>query len=237
MIVFVSPHFDDAIGSCGCLINKLVTLGESIQILTVFTGEHDGKVSEFAKKLLDLWKLKNGVIERNIENIKACNVLGVGYSNLPYIEALYRKLGSWLYPFDGDLFGHIHYADFYLPKEISSVISNIYSKDTIFYFPSGRGNHVDHILVKQVGELLLGNGFRVSFYTDFSYEGLITNDVNVHKVTRYFNVGDLEKKIKAFNEYKSQLKMLFKVADSREYFTRENMTEDGVVYEEYYESF
>jgi len=234
MIAFVSPHFDDAIGSCGCLINSLTSKGEDVQVLTVFAGEHDGKVSEFAKLLLNLWNLSNGVTERNVENIEACNILGANYFNLHFVEALYRKEKDWLYPSDGDLFGPINICDYNLSSEIADEIIRLYNRNTIFYFPSARGKHVDHLIVKAAGEILVSKGYTVRFYTDFSYSGEISNSLKIRKELTYFSTIDFEKKIRAFNAYKSQLKMLFDSDDSRDYFSKENKTKNGDIYEEYY---
>ncbi len=46
---------------------------------------------------------------------------------------------------------------------------------------------------------------------------------------------DLKMKIHAVNAYKSQLQMLFDSDDSSAYFTKENLSDEGEVYEVYYE--
>lgn len=38
MYVFISPHFDDAIGSAGGVINRLVESGEECCIMTIMTA-------------------------------------------------------------------------------------------------------------------------------------------------------------------------------------------------------
>lgn len=235
MKVFVSPHFDDAIGSSGCLIHSLVAAAEEVQILTIFAGEHDGNISEFARKMLSIWHLRNGVTERALENAEACSILGTKDLNFLFIEALYRKDIDWLYPFDGDLFGPIKSFDMNLPRKIADEIANNFGKETVFFFPGGRGKHVDHLLVKQAGEILYSKGFRVWFYTDFSYTGEINKGFKMRKIVKKFNMIDLNVKIRAFNAYKSQLQMLFKSDDASEYFFKENLSKEGEVYEEYYE--
>ena len=34
--IFISPHYDDAIGSCGCLIDLLSKKNYNVDVLTVF---------------------------------------------------------------------------------------------------------------------------------------------------------------------------------------------------------
>lgn len=235
MTVFVSPHFDDAIGSCGCLINNLVQCGETVEILTVFAGRHGCQnVSNFSKTLLKLWQLVDGIIERAEENVISCSRIGAVVRNLPFIEAIYRNCnGRWLYPNANDIFGKIQPEDKLLPNGIANTINSIYSDNIRFYFPGGRGSHVDHLLVKFAGEILASRGYNIILYTDFSYEGQINSIFPLEEETLYFGRDDLKAKIFAMDAYKSQLKMLFGSASSSSYFYKENIKGDKV-YEQYF---
>lgn len=51
--VFISPHYDDAVGSCACLIDWLIRKKYSVDILTVFSRQYIGKKSELAQNILD----------------------------------------------------------------------------------------------------------------------------------------------------------------------------------------
>ena len=52
--VFVAPHPDDVALSCGGLIASLRELGQSITILTVYsgTGDRDGDANEYQREAL-----------------------------------------------------------------------------------------------------------------------------------------------------------------------------------------
>lgn len=40
--IFISPHYDDAIGSCACLIDLLIKKKYNVDILTVFSKQYIG---------------------------------------------------------------------------------------------------------------------------------------------------------------------------------------------------
>ena len=75
--IFISPHYDDAVGSCACLIDWLIRKKYSVDILTVFSRQYIGKKSELAQNILDFCGLEDGVVERTLENKKACSYLHV----------------------------------------------------------------------------------------------------------------------------------------------------------------
>lgn len=234
MNVVISPHFDDGIGSCGCLIYELVQAGELVELLTVFGGRRSNQISAFARKLLDMWNLRDGVAERIAEDMLACKRLGAKQRILPFIEALYRKNADrWLYPEDGDLFRSARSEDAELTEQIAAKLLTIYSKEDLLLFPGGRGKHVDHLLVKRAGERLLQMGYRVEFYREFSYEGEIDGINRAVRYRRFFPEAALFAKIDAMNAYSSQLAMLFLNADATLYFQAENI-ERGEIFEQYY---
>ena len=39
--VFVSPHFDDAVCSCGCLMTQFVKQSHRVFLVTVFANKHN----------------------------------------------------------------------------------------------------------------------------------------------------------------------------------------------------
>ena len=56
--LFLSPHYDDAIYSCGGTIASLTAAGESVTILTICAGAPpSGQLSWFAEQLHERWGL------------------------------------------------------------------------------------------------------------------------------------------------------------------------------------
>lgn len=234
MYIFLSPHFDDAIGSCGCWMYDLRKQNEKVEIVTVFAGERPETISPFAKELLELWGLENGVNERIQENEMASLVLGVTNREYPFVEAIYRMCdGDWLYPKDGDIFEELAEVDNYISEELMIMLCENYSKNDTFVFPSARGKHVDHILVKRTGEKLHKKGYSVLFYNDFSYDGQNKISYDNQELIMEFSQEHLDKKIESMLMYKSQLGMLFETIGIHNYYRIENKMNDKI-FEKYY---
>ncbi|MDO5568562.1 MAG: PIG-L family deacetylase [bacterium] len=206
---YVSPHYDDAIGSCGGKIYFDFLSNISSTIITVFS-EVEEPFSEYAKKLHDYWKIENPYLERKKENENACIIVKAHEINLPYKDAIYRSCNNkYLYPNDGDIFNPINSLDNDLCNQIIENIKSIIKKDDIVYFPLGVGNHVDHMIVHNVGVILKKEGYNIKFYRDFSYKcDLVLN--NEYK-KNIFKLSDelIEKKSIAMSKYVSQIEMLF----------------------------
>ncbi|NTV35511.1 MAG: PIG-L family deacetylase, partial [Anaerolineaceae bacterium] len=54
--IFLSPHFDDAVFSCGGLIYEQVQQGDQVEIWTICAGDlPEGQLSPFAEELHARW--------------------------------------------------------------------------------------------------------------------------------------------------------------------------------------
>lgn len=233
MIYIISPHFDDAIGSCGGMISKCKG-NEKITIVTVFTKEPITPLSEFALHLNDLWNVENAVITRTAENKSACEYLNLPYINLGFTEAIYRKdNGRDLYPREGDIFGEIDPADNTLPIEIADKINELVDTNDTVILPAAVGKHVDHILVLKSYKYLKEE-IHISFYKDFSYEGFPYLDFIKESVI-YISASNLNEKKKAVLKYNSQINMLFEeFGGIDKYYDSINST-NGKYFEVYYQ--
>lgn len=141
--IFLSPHFDDAVVSCGGTIAKLVYQREDVLVLTVFTKNPD--IKKLPKKFH-----KFAIYEqRKREDQKALDRLGVDYKRLDVEERAYRQpllkkttdifkinLSEGLKQFSN--IAKIH-------AEFDKLIEK-YPKTT-FYAPLAIGNHFDHVEV------------------------------------------------------------------------------------------
>lgn len=209
-ILYISPHYDDAIISCGGKIYSDVKEGHNVSVVTIFS-EVKGPFSDYAKSLHSYWKLTDPFLERRNENINACKILGVENITLGLEDAIYRTFNSkFLYPNNGDIFRKINLHDKNIKNKIVDKIKKIATKDSTIYFPLGIGNHVDHVLAFRSGLQLRKEGYRIGFYMDFSYSGSIPtecNDMNQKKVK--LTKEALDAKCNAVKKYASQLCMLF----------------------------
>lgn len=234
--VFVSPHYDDAIGSCGCLIGYLANNGYETEGLTIFGEKCKESISNFANTILSFCGLSNGVLERKLENKQACKILNTVDRNLFFQDAIFRQFFEerWLYNSFQELFSSIKNEDLLLQTDILSEMINRYSKEnTILFFPSAKRGHVDHIIVNKVGIQLKKMNYHTNFYNEFIYnQNYISNEAIV-KYRLEFTENDLYRKITAMMAYKSQHKMLFENSDIYKYYLNNNMM-NGRVFEIYY---
>ena len=56
-LLFISPHMDDAVLSCGGYIGKLADNDYPVMVLTLFCGSPEGPLSPLARGMHDEWKL------------------------------------------------------------------------------------------------------------------------------------------------------------------------------------
>lgn len=91
--IFLSPHLDDAIFSCGDYISKLTSEGEIVLVITIFSGYPlSQQLQPSAKQFHKLCNLgKYPIEERKKEDRLACERLQCDFRHLSYYECLYRK--------------------------------------------------------------------------------------------------------------------------------------------------
>jgi LmbE family N-acetylglucosaminyl deacetylase len=95
--------------------------------------------------------------------------LGLHRRTLPLPDAIYRG-NPPLYPEEADLFGFIHTDD---ARELEPRLLHLFEAadktGTLWLFPSGIGRHVDHQILRRVGERLGSGGRAVLFYAELPY--------------------------------------------------------------------
>ncbi len=220
LTVFVSPHFDDVVGSISGTIAQQVVMGHDTEILTIFGGHEQSPLSSLAREIHAAWGYHPAVKVRRREDLTACRILNTKQRMLDFPEALYRldHKNDPCYPTLDAIFKEPHPDDAVLAHKIAQEIEKIFASDSIkFYFPLGIGNHVDHFITNKAGQILKEKGYNVFFYAEFYYEdpeGFFTEFLkNAHKIE--LSPPEIAKKISAFSCYHSQIPSLFG--------TRENM--------------
>ena len=84
-VVFLSPHMDDAVLSCGGTIHRLNRRKVPVEVVTVFTGSPTGELSPLAKWMHNAWGLPyNAVVYRREEDRQAIASLGGRATYLPF---------------------------------------------------------------------------------------------------------------------------------------------------------
>ena len=177
--IFLSPHFDDVVYSCGGTLGVQVSSGLHPLVITIFGGPPatNTPLSPFAQNVHSKWgadpaKGALGVIEtRRKEDAAALEYLQADYLWLDYPDAVYRGNPAY-YTSDRQLIGgKIHPADQAMEKELGQLLLDLQSgqPDSVWYAPLGIGCHVDHQIVCSAADRLVQRNTKVYFYEDFPY--------------------------------------------------------------------
>ncbi len=172
--IFVSPHMDDAVLSCGGLIYQLAQAGESVTVFSVMAGSvpPDVPISPFIEEHFRRWKLgPDPVPGRRAEDTRAVQGLGAHVRFGSFPDVLYRTdgQGSPLCPDLSAMFGEIDPRDPVL-AHMNHITGELDPAATI-YAPLGAGHHVDHQLVRDAVSrwARAQAGVAVLFYEEYPY--------------------------------------------------------------------
>jgi LmbE family N-acetylglucosaminyl deacetylase len=220
--VYLSPHLDDAVLSCGGAIHQQVMAGRRPLVVTLFAGRPPANVdlSAFAQSLHARWGDPADVIAtRWAEDQAALAALGTDYLRLNYPDCIYRgreHAGEWYYASEEAIFGPVHPAEQGLPVELAVTLTEFIppGDDVTLYVPLTIGNHVDHQVAFATALILKAQGWQVQFYEDYPYaetDGAVAARGASHWQSTIVPLGkeDLEAKIQAIACYESQIRVLF----------------------------
>lgn len=219
--LFISPHLDDAILSCGGYINHLHSQGIKVVVPTIFTADYNGEtpLSELAQSNLRKWALgAYPFAKRCEEDRSAALCLGAEELHLGFQDCIFRQdaHGNFLYTrrvidvpvhsFDLD---HLVSA---LKKSLDELLLKYAGRNVRIFCPLGLGAHVDHLLVRLAVEVV-SSPEMIAYYEEFPY-ALRTN-VNGSQIesmsprTVRLSQSDLQARLSASSEYISQIPGLF----------------------------
>lgn len=168
--IYLSPHLDDVILSCGGLIREQTYSKTQVEIWTICAGDPPSEeLSAFAQTLHANWGtgMDASTLRRN-EDIAACRIVGARYRHLPFLDCIYRQStdGSWLYPSEESIFGELSMEDAPTIFTLRTFLATILKTDDILVIPLSVGNHVDHQWVRMAAEELKQPLF---YYADAPY--------------------------------------------------------------------
>jgi len=168
--IYLAPHLDDAVLSCGGQIFEETRRGKRVLVVTLMAGDPPARVSEYAQHLHTRWQLaRDAVAVRRREDRAACAILAADTLHCQIADCIYRvhpKTGAPLYLSDGDIFGNVHPADAPLVAEIAALLAGLPAAARVVA-PLTVGHHVDHQLVRQAAEHCFGH--QLEFYEDYPY--------------------------------------------------------------------
>ncbi len=220
--LYLSPHLDDAVYSCGGLIYAQAAAGQPVTVMTLCAGSPDpDRLSPLAQGYHRDWGGgPDPMAARREEDRAALRILGASPLHLSTLDGIYRWHGDQpLYPERDLLFaGPDGREAEALPaawqEEVESL--GLDRLRTCIYAPLGVGGHVDHELPRRLGLRLLASGWRVRFYEDYPYvelapggaataQGAFGQGAWQAEVARV----DAEVKIAAMMGYRSQIGRVF----------------------------
>ena len=185
--LFLSPHLDDAVLSCGALL-KESTRARDITVATLFTETAAPPHTRAARTYVSQCAAPNAETlfnGRRAEDRQVLEQLGVRYVHLGLADALFRQrdpvpgfelLKRWLpelvyryptYRFDIAL-GRISRGDRALIAALRASVEDLLEQTgaELLFCPLGVGRHVDHVITRLVGSYFPD---QVVYYADFPY--------------------------------------------------------------------
>lgn len=229
--LFVSPHLDDGVLSCGALISDLRP-GHEITVATVFSSAAPGPVSLSARQYLrqcrstdpqSLYRL------RQAEDQEVLTRLGVETVHLGAVEALFRRrprltplrafIGRFL-PELSLVYPTYRYhvirrspsrQEDELVRQITGEVMALVAarQPRTVFLPLGLGGHVDHMIVRSVGQACPDLAV---YYADFPYSARQGEDdsfARAHGLVPVEWRRGVEDKTELIKAYRSQWPSLF----------------------------
>ncbi|MFI7546850.1 PIG-L family deacetylase [Actinoplanes sp. NPDC049599] len=186
--LFVSPHLDDCVLSCGALLTALRDTRQ-VTVATLFTAAAPGPVSLSARSYLRQCGARDAQAlyrARREEDRKVLTELGVEVVHLGLTEALFRRpermtsarrLAARWWPELGLTYptyrlhvitGRPSRRDAAVVRRAADEIMALVAarRPATVFLPLGLGGHVDHLIARSVGERCPGLAV---YYADFPY--------------------------------------------------------------------
>jgi LmbE family N-acetylglucosaminyl deacetylase len=170
--VYLSPHLDDAVLSCGGRIWQQAQERARVLVVTIFGGAPapDAPLSPFAQNLHARWgHPADAAGRRQEEDRAALALLGADPLHWAYIDCIYRQTPDGRFPYDSEesLWETVHPAEGSLVVELASRIAALLLEhDGTLYTPLGVGHHIDHQIVRRAAEAC---GRALTYYEDYPY--------------------------------------------------------------------
>lgn len=158
-VLFISPHLDDAVLSCGARIAALTAKGKRVLIVTVFTEA--GALATEEKRERYSSRRKH---DKEAAGCLGAEVIHLGYTDAPFRNAAYHNFSTLLF----------HHT---LPVQERELVTSIAARLEVLiasccpesvWFPLGVGGHIDHHIVYESSWLLPSNSV-TGYYEELPY--------------------------------------------------------------------
>jgi LmbE family N-acetylglucosaminyl deacetylase len=242
--LYLSPHLDDVVLSCGGQIARATRAGTPVEILTICAGDEPARgapvASPLVREIYTLWKLAPGeaMATRRREDADAGRALGARIRHWDLQEAIHRldpESDRALYPSYAALFGPIASGDETRIAELARRFAELPGAATAarLVSPLGIGGHADHRLVRAAAERAFGA--RLRYYEEFPYivwkrfarlrAGIFGRSWEA--MPEPLSGEDIAARISAIGCYESQLPSLFRTPENLERQVRRHVRRAG----------
>jgi LmbE family N-acetylglucosaminyl deacetylase len=245
--LFLSPHLDDAILSCGGAIHGLTWSGERVIVVTAMAGEPlaplpDTPVLRALRATWDAHPLRT----RRAEDAQAARTLGAQVYHLPLTECAFRTTvcgagdSIALYPEHDSPFADVNRAD---DARVTLFETRLpFENVAAIYAPMGIDPHVDHRLVRDWALVLTGalDAPPLVLYEEFPQARNPALAARAHDYYRRqlpalalqaeitpLNADTVSAKLRAIACYRSHLGVLWRDAAEMERLARDYMSAVG----------
>lgn len=170
--IYLSPHFDDAVYSCGAAIWQQTRAGETVEIWTICAGDPPAgrPLTPFASLLHARWGLtEQAVAARRLEDAAACRLVGALTRRFEIPDCIYRYhplTGQPIVQDEQGLWSTGPHPEPWLVAQLSQSLAAELGAGTRLATPLAVGNHTDHHLVRLAAE---GLGRPLWYYPDAPY--------------------------------------------------------------------
>ena len=169
--IFLSPHLDDVVLSCGGLIYDLSKKNASIEIWTLCAGDPDPLlIPQFAWQLHQRWQTgADAVAIRRDEDRSSCRWINAVPIHFNFLDCIYRRSpgsGEAIILQNEDLFTPVSADEEYLLVEVQNFLERSLPTDARLVVPLGLGSHKDHELTRLAAERLPRDLY---YYADYPY--------------------------------------------------------------------
>ncbi len=177
--IFLSPHLDDVVYSCGGTLGVQLSSGIRPLVITVFAGipAANTQLSPLAAQIHREMGISSSqgvgaaVETRRKEDAAALEYLQVDYLWLDYPEAIYRGTPAYYTTKEQLMGGEVNNADLTIDHQLAQDLVALAERlpDAAWYAPLGIGRHVDHQIVSSAADRLVQRGTKVYLYEEFPY--------------------------------------------------------------------
>lgn len=227
--IYLSPHADDVLLSCGGTIHRQVKAGEAVRVITLLVGDPpDGHLSPFALEQHGYWgNPPQPMALRRAEDLAASIRVGAEVHHLDLLDAVYRAVpgGRWPYTDVTTLFGDVDPEDPLTPDGLGERIAAVLAAEdeVTVYAPLAVGHHVDHQIAHRAARDHLAGQYRLAFYEDYPYaetegasaavlHGTGVEDWALQVIS--LDPEDMVAKVSALSYYRTQMSILFGGAEA-----------------------